>query len=331
MSTIRQVSSVNGSDIYNVSKNIIPSTSAENTKENVGVILELSENANADGVVVKKSNVSTTATGGVVSTMSLTQSEMVEMQSCLQTLGFLDGFIGFDENNTTFKKAVSNFQKTYALSESGVINSATKNKLRTLYSRYGELNHSAEMNEIGSVFYHDNEGLQRDSFIKTFIFLEDMGLTIEQIAGVMGNMHAESAIIPDNLEGNDEEHDPTYALNYSTTDNTGFGLLQWTDEARKKGLKAMAESMAFGTSNQDIANALNNINVQLAYFRQEMTTTEIAGVNYTAAWDRLLDANSYTEAADIFLEEIEQPSNIQEKYADRRKYAGWIYEILGDI
>ena len=331
MSSIGQISGVNVSGGYNsINENNVSNLNGVSVKENIGVTLEIS-NANVEGVVIKKNSMAK-AVGGTVSTMALSQSEMVEMQNCLQTLGFLDSFIGFDENNATLKKAVRNFQKTYNISETGIINTNTKNKLRTIYSRYSELNHSEEMDEIGKKFYHGSDLSQRDSFIKTFIFLEDMGLSKAQIAGVMGNMHAESGIIPDNLEDpNCVEHEPTYALQYSTGDYIGFGLLQWTDPGRKSGLLTMAQSMAFGNTNQDIADALNNINVQLAYFRQEMTTTEIPNVNYISSWSKILSSSSYSQVSNIFLEEIEQPSNIQEKYATRSQYAGWIYDIMGTI
>ena len=93
--------------------------------------------------------------------------------------------------------------------------------------------------------------LSEDTFAKVYTFLKNsMGLNKAQIAGVMGNMHAESGINADNANDNyyNQEHDPQYASVYSTTDDIAFGLIQWYSEERKRGLLDMAKEMSGNTN-----------------------------------------------------------------------------------
>jgi hypothetical protein len=92
-------------------------------------------------------------------------------------------------------------------------------------------------------------------------FLKKQGYTDEGVAGLMGNLYAESALVPTNLENyyenkfgmNDVEY--TLAVDNGTyknfvNDSAGYGLAQWTYWSRKQGLLNYAKTK--GTSIGDL-------------------------------------------------------------------------------
>ena len=175
---------------------------------------------------------------------------------------------------------------------------------------------------------------KKDAFVKVFVFLKNgMGLNTHQIAGVMGNLHAESAILPDNVYNGiySGEHDYESGYVFDANDNIAFGLLQWANPARKAGLEAMAETMALGSSKSDKTKAIWNINVQLAYFKQEMTSTVNEVKDYSAVWKRIKNINNYNVVSDTFLKEIESPGNANSEIETRIRYSKMIYDELSKL
>ncbi len=142
--------------------------------------------------------------------------------------------------------------------------------------------------------------------------INDMGLTKEQAAGVLGNIMAESAFSCTNAQdsyGYGGIDNPDY--NFQIHDGVGYGLIQWTYYSRKQGLLDTANSMNSNVS---------DINVQLAYLKQEMEN------NCKSSWDKIKSSSSVNEACDIFLVDIENPE--EKNYDTRRKYAQAIYDCL---
>ena len=248
-----------------------------------------------------------------------------EMQTQLTKLGFYDG------DKKHIFKALQNFQKLYGLTENGKYNNATKSMLTRVYNDYNKLYNSETMNTISKELYHDEA--QKDAFIKVYIFLKTgMNLCPNQIAGVMGNMHAESAILPDNVQEGTcpGEHNRGAYIFDENDEETGFGILQWTNSVRKKELKKMAQEMAFNSSAEAVDNALWDLNVQLAYFKREMTTKIDGLTDYSKAWNKIKSTYSYSynDVSDIFLKDIESPTNLESKKEDRRKLSKIIYDAL---
>jgi len=96
-------------------------------------------------------------------------------------------------------------------------------------------------------------------------FLFGKGLNAYSVAGIMGNLYAESALKPNNLQNSYEKSlgftDTTYTAavdNGSYTnfakDGAGYGLVQWTFHTRKQALLDFAR--AAGTSIGDLSMQL---------------------------------------------------------------------------
>lgn len=321
MNTIGENSKINTYSVSNENTVVASNAKTENKVglDDTAAILSLSEEAFGDGVVTVKST---------AAVRSASYSEIIAAQNQLRTLGFYSGGnTGYI--STDMATSITHFQKVYGLAETGTLNTTTLNKLSAAYNDYNEIYTSDAMQTLASSLYH--QGNQSDTFAKVYTFLKNsMGLNTAQIAGVMGNMHAESGIIADNANNNyyPGEHNPEYAAVYDKEDNIAFGLIQWYDHSRKEGLLNMAKEMCGQTNattiTSEIADALNDVNVQLAYFRKEMTQVS----PYKEAWQQIKNTYSYASVSDVFLEEIEKPTNCSELYEERRQISATIYNAL---
>lgn len=136
-------------------------------------------------------------------------------------------------------------------------------------------------------------------------FLKAKGLNEFGIAGLMGNLKAESGLKPTNLQNSLEKKldlmDEEYTLcvdegmyeNFSK-DAAGYGLAQWTYSSRKEALKKYADSK--GAS-------IGNLEMQLEFLWQELTT------KYKGVLSVLKNAKSIQEASDIVLTQFERPAD----------------------
>ena len=132
-------------------------------------------------------------------------------------------------------------------------------------------------------------------------YLKGKGFTDYAVAGIMGNLYAESGLNPENLQNNFEatlgmnDHQYTMAVDNHVYDNfvkdgAGYGLAQWTFWSRKEGLLNQARSR--GKSIGDLTNQLDFLCSEL----QEFGLT-----------DKLNSANSVRDASNIMLFEYEKP------------------------
>ena len=134
------------------------------------------------------------------------------------------------------------------------------------------------------------------------------------VAGLMGNLYAESALNPKNLQNNgnkalgmtDDEF--TAAMDSGAYDNFvrdgyGYGLAQWTYHSRKAALLAYA---------QERGVSIGNLSMQLAFLCVELE-------GYTSVLKTLKSAKSVREASDAVLKQYERPADqgtsVQEKRA----------------
>jgi hypothetical protein len=127
------------------------------------------------------------------------------------------------------------------------------------------------------------------------------------VAGVMGNLYAESGMRSINLQ-NTYEHSLGYsdqeytdvvdsgAYSYDSfrTDEAGYGLAQWTSGGRKANLYKYAES-----TNRSIGD----LDMQLEFLWREL----ISG--YPRLVSTLQNANSIREASTAFLTQFERPAD----------------------
>lgn len=153
-------------------------------------------------------------------------------------------------------------------------------------------------------------------------YLKTQGLSDAGIAGVMGNLYAESALNPKNLQNSYEKSlgftDETYteAVDNGTysnfvNDSAGYGLAQWTYWSRKRGLLEFARSQK---------KSISSITVQLGYLMKELS------LEYGSLLSTLKSTFSVSEATRAFMLQFEKPADQSEsKQAQRVVYARKYY------
>ncbi len=123
------------------------------------------------------------------------------------------------------------------------------------------------------------------------------------VAGLMGNLQAESGLNPKNLQNSCEKKsgytDQTYTLNVDNgtytkfaTDLYGFGLAQWTSQGRKLGLYNFKGNKSIG-----------DLTMQLDYLWKELNTS------YKIVLNAIKSAKNVKEASDIVLTKFERPKD----------------------
>lgn len=148
-------------------------------------------------------------------------------------------------------------------------------------------------------------------------YLKGKGLTDYAVAGIMGNLYAESGLIPNNLQNNYEAmlgmNDAQYTS--AVDDNTygnfvydmaGYGLAQWTFWSRKQGLLNLAKQ-----NNKSIGD----LNIQLDFLWSELQEFGLVR--------KLNECNNIKDASNIILFEYEKPfdsgtavQNARAKYSE---------------
>lgn len=148
-------------------------------------------------------------------------------------------------------------------------------------------------------------------------FLKRKGLNDYAVAGLMGNLKAESALNPQNLQGSYEKKlgftDASYtsavdAGSYGNfvTDKAGYGLAQWTYWSRKQNLLNFAKSK--GAS-------IGNLDMQLEFLWKELQ-------GYKSVMATLKNAASILEASNAVLKGYERPANQGESAQKKRAVYG---------
>ena len=141
------------------------------------------------------------------------------------------------------------------------------------------------------------------------------------VAGLMGNIYAESSLIPNNLQntGNTKlgKTDAEYTAavddgSYTkfSSDGYGYGLCQWTYSTRKKALLEYAEAQ----------NAsIGNLDMQLAFIYKEISES------YSSLLSTLKSATSVKEASDAVLTKYEKPADQSDTVKTKRAGYGQTY------
>lgn len=135
-------------------------------------------------------------------------------------------------------------------------------------------------------------------------FLKGKGLNAFAVAGIMGNLKAESSLNPRNLQQTYEKKlgytDDSYtaavdsgAYDNFVKDSAGYGLAQWTYWSRKQALLEYAKS---------VNKSIGDLNMQLEFLWKELQ-------GYKTVMSVLKSAASVKEASDCILTEYEKPAN----------------------
>lgn len=156
---------------------------------------------------------------------------------------------------------------------------------------------------------------------KIWNFLKSKGLNSFAIAGLMGNLYAESGLNPKNLQNSYEKKlghtDESYTAavdcgeytNFAK-DAAGYGLAQWTYHTRKAALLAYAKSTG---------KSVGDLEMQLCFLMKELTG------NYSGVLSELKKASSVLAASNIVLMKFERPADQSESVQKKRAGYGQTY------
>lgn len=151
-------------------------------------------------------------------------------------------------------------------------------------------------------------------------FLKNKGLNDYAVAGIMGNLYAESALNPKNLQQTCEKKlgytDDSYTAavdNGSYTnfvkDSAGYGLAQWTYWSRKQNLLDYAKAAG---------KSIGDLTMQLGFLWQELQ-------GYKGVMQVLNSATSVLEASNVVLTQYERPADTGTTVQSKRAGYGQQY------
>lgn len=140
---------------------------------------------------------------------------------------------------------------------------------------------------------------------KIWNYLKAAGLTNHGVAGLMGNLYAESGLIPTNLQNSYEKKlgytDATYTAAVDSgkyqrfeIDGAGYGIAQWTYCPRKAELLDYAKSCR---------KSIGDLEMQLDFLMKELRES------YKKVLTVLTTATSVQEASNIVLTQFERPAD----------------------
>ena len=147
------------------------------------------------------------------------------------------------------------------------------------------------------------------------------GLTEAGAAGLMGNLYAESALNPKNLQNSYEKKlghtNETYtaavdsgAYGNFVRDGAGYGLAQWTYWSRKEALLKYAQAAG---------KSIGDLEMQLNFCFKELST------GYKTVLNTLKTAKTVRAASDSVLLKFERPADMSEAAQKRRASYGQKY------
>lgn len=154
-------------------------------------------------------------------------------------------------------------------------------------------------------------------------FLKAKGMNDFAVAGILGNLYAESGVRPNNLQDSFEkrlqfsDEDYTESVDEGSyqefaMDGAGYGICQWTYWRRKEKLYNLSKEMK---------KSIGSLDVQ-----QEMLWRELRE-DYSQLLVILETAKSVREASDAFLFQFERPLDQSESVQVKRaKYGQEIYD-----
>lgn len=139
------------------------------------------------------------------------------------------------------------------------------------------------------------------------------------VAGLMGNLQAESGLIPYRVQG-DFSNGYTTSITYTSQVDSGvvsesefvnreqgYGLAQWTFSTRKQGLYDMKQAMNL---------SIGSVEVAIAYLLYELKN------DFPGVYEVLKNAISVSQASDIVLFDFEAPADQSEDVVIARRGLG---------
>lgn len=197
-----------------------------------------------------------------------------------------------------------------------------------MYARMGEL--ADRVNAIltaGQTETQQAAAVQQDTGEQSteniiWAFLSGKGLNDYVVAGIMGNLYAESGLRANNLQNSyntklgltDEEYTAIvdagkYSREQFTQDKAGYGLAQWTYWSRKQALYDYIKS---------VGASIGDLSAQLVYLWKELQ-------GYKAVMQQLNSAASVLDASNAILLGYEKPADQSEAVQAKRASYGQKY------
>lgn len=216
-----------------------------------------------------------------------------------------DGIFGAET-----EKAVRQFQADHGLTVDGVVGKKTWKALG-ITPGTNDKNHNQPMDD-------GNNTVDRARYIwdKLYTAIRNP----YGVAGLMGNLQAESGLNPENLQGTGERalgmtdaeytaavDSGAYTAEQFTDDGYGYGIAQWTYRTRKAALLKYAKEQG---------KSIGNLDMQLDFLLDELLGS------YSSVWYALLNATTVREASDAVLLKYERPKNTTEENQQRRAEIG---------
>lgn len=141
------------------------------------------------------------------------------------------------------------------------------------------------------------------------------------VAGLMGNIYAESGLRPNNLQNSYEgklgyaDAEYTELVDHGTYtnfvhDSAGYGLAQWTYWSRKQDLLNFAKSKG---------KSIGDLGMQLDFLIKELSSS------FSGVMSTLKNATSIKEASNAVLTKFERPANMGESVQNQRASYGQKY------
>lgn len=151
------------------------------------------------------------------------------------------------------------------------------------------------------------------------------------VAGLMGNLFAESGLYPNNLQNSfnnslgmtDEEYTRSvnsgaYTANQFINDEAGYGIAQWTYYTRKEGMYEYFQSGTY--------TGIDDIYLQMDFLWYELNWS------FSSVLQTLKNAKSIREASDSVLHDFEDPADQSTSVeVKREEYSiGYYEDFVGD-
>lgn len=145
-------------------------------------------------------------------------------------------------------------------------------------------------------------------------YFADKGMQPAGIAGLMGNLYAESGLEPTNLQNSSEKKlgmtdaEYTAAVDNGTytnfiRDSAGYGIAQWTFWSRKRDLLAFCQSKG---------QSIGSLQAQLDFLDKELTTS------FPRVRKVLMSTTSVLEASNAVLLDFERPASVLKEGAAKQ-------------
>ena len=156
---------------------------------------------------------------------------------------------------------------------------------------------------------------------KIWNFLAGKGLNAYGVAGLMGNLYAESTLNPQNLQNTYEKKLRLTDAEYTAAvdsgsytgfvrDSAGYGLAQWTFWSHKEALLAYVKAAK---------TSIGDLEAQLGCLYKELSE------GYTSVMAVLKSATSVKQASDAVLTKYERPADQSDSVKSKRASYGQTY------